>query len=253
MSDMEAGRAMPKILVVDDEDAVLFTTVANLELEGFEVVGATGAAEALAAIRTQRFDLVLSDVRMPGMDGVELFRRIRQIDRDVPVVLMTAFALEGLVEEALREGAFAVLPKPLPVDQLLRSISRALRRPVVLVVDDAPAVADSTAAALREAGVSAQAVYDGPQALAAIESRAVDVCVVDLVMPGVDGSETIRRIVAQHPAMVCIAVSGQDVPDLVRRVAVAAFAVLRKPVSPLDLVMTVARARSSTVLLARAR
>lgn len=240
-----------KLLVVDDEASVLFTLIANLELEGFEVVGAENAAAALAVLERGKFDLVLSDVRMPGMHGVDLYRRIRRVDPDVPVVLMTAFALEGLVEDALREGAFAVLPKPLPVDVLLKLIARALTHPVILVVDDLTELADSTVAALQAIGVPARAVYGGDSALEALREGPVDVCVVDLVMPGRDGAATIAAIVRERPHVVCIAISGQDVPELIRRIAASSYAVLRKPVPPEQLLLTVARARSTPALIAR--
>src|SRR6185437_3367023 len=93
-----------RILIVDDERPILLTLAANLELDDFEVATAESGAAALELLARETFDLVLSDVRMPGMNGVELFRRIRQLRPDCPVVLMTGFAIEGLVYDAVAEG-----------------------------------------------------------------------------------------------------------------------------------------------------
>jgi CheY-like chemotaxis protein len=124
-----------RILVVDDEPGLLMTLAANLELEGFEVVAAESGARALDLFEQGAFDLVLSDIRMPGMNGVDLFRTLRSKQHGVPVVLMTAFALEGLVQEAIREGAFTVLPKPFDLDHVVGALTRAAKSPVVLLVD----------------------------------------------------------------------------------------------------------------------
>src|SRR5262245_20180328 len=144
-----------RILVVDDEHKLRMTIAANLELEGFEVVEAEHGEAALALVKTQHFDLVLSDVRMPGMNGVDLFRRVHELNPTLPVILMTAFALEGIVQEALREGAFTLLPKPFEIEHLVAALSSAMRGPVIVIVDDIKSVAESTAAALSSIGVRA--------------------------------------------------------------------------------------------------
>ncbi|HEV8322197.1 MAG TPA: response regulator [Myxococcota bacterium] len=235
-----------RVLVVDDESALRLTVAANLELEGLEVVEAASGEEALALAVAQPFDLVLTDVRMPGMSGVELYRRLREARSDVPVVLMTAFALEALIEQAVQEGAFAVLPKPFDVQDVLPVLIRAMRRPLVLVIDDQALLAETAAAALAASGVRAAAVTDAASALRVVGEGNVDVCVVDLVMPDVSGAELVARIRAADPTIACIAMSGHDVPEMMRRVAASgAFTVLQKPVpiSALQRVIAAARAR----------
>jgi len=238
-----SGSSTKKVLVVDDEAGLRMTIGANLELEGFEIVEAESGEQALELITAQPFDLVLSDIRMPGMNGVELFRKIRALRPDMPVVLMTAFALEGLVQDALREGAFAVLPKPFEIDHLVRALSSAARSPIVLVVDDLEQVAEATAAALTAMGVRAKAVFDGENAIAAARTGEVDVCVVDMIMPGLTGPEVIERIRALDPHIVFIAVSGHDVREMFRRASLSVESFLRKPVDPADLIHAIAKGR----------
>jgi CheY-like chemotaxis protein len=235
-----------RILIVDDEHNLRITLAANLELEGFEVVEADSAEAALALIERQKFDLVLSDVRMPGMNGVELFRHIHRLDPDLPVILMTAFALEGLVQEALREGVFTLLPKPFEIGHLVAALSSAARAPVLLIVDDVPNVAESTASALTEIGVRSVAVTSGKVAIDVVRRRDIDVCVIDMVMPGMSGPELIERLRVEAPDIICIAVSGYDADELFQRVADRVHAILRKPLDPPQLAEAIARARART-------
>ncbi len=232
-----------RVLVVDDESSLALTITANLELEGFEVVECRDGRQALDVIRARPFDLVLSDIRMPGMNGVELFREIRRLHPAMPVILMTAFALEGLVDQALREGAFAVLSKPFSIEHLIAVLSAAARRPAVLVVDDLRPVAESTAAALCAVGIRATAATDGPTAFAMVRAGGVDVCVVDMVMPGMDGAETIEAVHRHDPHILCIAISGHDAQELFRRAAAHVQTIMKKPIDPGDLAIAVARAR----------
>jgi DNA-binding NtrC family response regulator len=233
----------PRILVVDDEASVLITLAANLELSDFDVVEADSGARALELVAEQKFDLVLSDIRMPGMNGLDLFREIRARDAELPVVLMTAFALEGLVQDAIGEGAFAVVSKPFEIDHLVQALMAAMRHPLVLIVDDDHPVADSLAAALHGAGLRARAVFDGASALQAVKDGATDVCVVDMVMPTMTGAELIEKIREIDSHIACIAISGHDVPGLFQRAADKVFTFMRKPIRPLELMQTIARAR----------
>jgi CheY-like chemotaxis protein len=161
---------------------------------------------------------------------------------------MTAFAVEHLIEEAIAEGVFAVLRKPFDIDRAIPMLLRAIGHPLVLVVDDEPNQAETAAAALCAGGVRAKAVFDGASAVREVSGGNIDVCVVDLVMPGLDGSEVVRQIAAIDPAVVCIAISGHDVPELIRRVVAAgAFACMRKPVPIPELTRTIAKARAKAV------
>ena len=232
-----------RILVVDDEAPLLMTLVANLELEGFEVMDAKNAEEALALVERHDFDVVLSDIRMPGMNGVDLCRTLRRNRPELPVLLMTAFTVEGLVREAVNEGALMVIPKPFAIEHLVKLLYTAMRRPVVLVIDDAVEVAETMAAALHAVGLPARAVYDGETAIDAFRAGDISVCVVDMVMPGLTGPEVIDTITRLDPSVVVIAVSGYDVEELFRRVANRADSILRKPIEPGELLQAIASAR----------
>jgi two-component system, response regulator, stage 0 sporulation protein F len=128
--------ALGRILVVDDEAPVREVLTEYFTTEGYAVEGAGSGAEALTVVRGGRADLVLLDVRMPGLDGVQVLRKIREINEDVPVIMVTANEDVGLAKETLRLGAFDYVAKPFDFDYLDRAVAAGLAR----VGEKAPAV-----------------------------------------------------------------------------------------------------------------
>lgn len=114
------------LLVVDDDSGMRDTLLDILEARGYLVGVAADGLEALEAIKIERYDLVLMDILMPRMNGVEALKHLREIDGSVIVIMMTAYAVKDLIEEALREGVYSVLFKPLDMDEALMLIAEAL-------------------------------------------------------------------------------------------------------------------------------
>ena len=117
-----------RILVVDDEPNARTALAEILKEEGYQVETAADGFKGLARAEEFGPDLVLTDLKMPGMDGVELLRKLRHHAADVPVVLMTAFGAVETAVSAMREGAADYLTKPLNTDELVLVIDRALER-----------------------------------------------------------------------------------------------------------------------------
>ena len=116
----------PRILVVDDEESHRIMLRAVLKDEGYEVVEAADGSEAVRAVEQEPFDLVLLDVRMKTMDGIEALNEIRKISPLIPVLIMTAYASVKTAVEALKAGAFDYLTKPLDIEELKILIEKAL-------------------------------------------------------------------------------------------------------------------------------
>jgi EAL domain-containing protein (putative c-di-GMP-specific phosphodiesterase class I)/ActR/RegA family two-component response regulator len=117
----------PRILLVDDEPELLAVNSDILSTAGFTVTACTSGREAIAALASGAFDAVISDVRMPGLDGLGVLRAVREHDVDLPVVLTTGDpSLEG-VSEALDHGVLHYLIKPVPLDKLVETARRAVR------------------------------------------------------------------------------------------------------------------------------
>ena len=116
---------MPKVLVVDDETSILDTLQILLRREGFEVRVAKGGQEALECLDDASPDLVLTDIRMPGLSGLELLAEVRQRDPEMPVILMTAQASLQSAVQAVNHGAFYYLQKPFGNDDRVALCRRA--------------------------------------------------------------------------------------------------------------------------------
>jgi len=120
--------ALGRILVVDDEAPVREVLTEYFATDGYAVEAAGSGAEALTAVRGGRVDLVLLDVRMPGLDGIQVLRQIRELDERVPVIMVTANEDVGLARETLKLGAFDYVAKPFDFDYLDRAVAAGLAR-----------------------------------------------------------------------------------------------------------------------------
>ncbi len=118
---------MRRILLVEDDASLRSVMSYHLRKAGYEVEEAPEGACALEAVAGQAFDLVLTDVRMPKMNGLDLLRQLRARDLDLPVVMLTAFGTIHDAVEAMRAGACDYLTKPVEKEQLLHAVDRALR------------------------------------------------------------------------------------------------------------------------------
>jgi two-component system response regulator AtoC len=115
---------MPRVLLVDDEPTVRAALRELVESRGWAPLVAASGAEALELV--DRADAVVTDFSMPGMDGLELLRAVRERDESLPVILLTARGSERLAVQAIRAGAYEYVPKPFDVDEMLLAIGRAL-------------------------------------------------------------------------------------------------------------------------------
>jgi DNA-binding NtrC family response regulator len=114
------------VLVVDDEEEIRKSLSRILEQEGFEIITASDGEQAMQKICFDTPDAVLLDVRMPGLNGMDVLKKIEAIDGNLPVVLVTAYANINQVVEAMREGAYDYLAKPFDNNEVVRITSRAL-------------------------------------------------------------------------------------------------------------------------------
>ncbi len=115
-----------RILVVDDDESLRRVTEVQLEQEGYQVATAPGAFEALAALEKAPYDLVITDLKMPGLSGVDLLRRVRQEYPEVLVIVVTAYGTVESAVEAMKLGAYDYLTKPVNPDALRLMAGRAL-------------------------------------------------------------------------------------------------------------------------------
>ncbi|MHB8766728.1 MAG: sigma-54-dependent transcriptional regulator [Deferrisomatales bacterium] len=118
---------MAKVLVVDDDASLRRILEYNLAEEGHAVATAGSGEEALEALQKSRFDLVVTDIKMPGMDGMDLLKRIKAAASETQVIVITAFGTIEMAVEAMKAGAFEYITKPFNRDELKLSARKALR------------------------------------------------------------------------------------------------------------------------------
>jgi two-component system C4-dicarboxylate transport response regulator DctD len=116
------------VILVDDDPDLLKATAQTMELAGFDVLRFPKAADALVVIDASFAGVVVSDIRMPEIDGLELFERIRRLDPDLPVILMTGHGDIPMAVTAIRDGAYDFIAKPFATDHLVQSVRRAAEK-----------------------------------------------------------------------------------------------------------------------------
>ena len=118
-----------KLMIVDDEEEILLMLRRNLEMEGYEVTTTVSPMEALGLMKEQLFNLVLSDIKMPGMDGVTLLRELKEINPLANIVMMTGYSTMANVVDCLGSGAVDYFVKPFQdLDLIVAAINQARDR-----------------------------------------------------------------------------------------------------------------------------
>jgi putative two-component system response regulator len=126
MRPPRSGSPKPRVLCVDDEPVILQILSRLLEVQGFEPVTCGDPGDAMATFKESNFDVVITDVHMPGMDGLALMRALREHQPELPVVIVTGHGTVDTAIQALREGASGMLVKPFTGEELLAEVKRAL-------------------------------------------------------------------------------------------------------------------------------
>ena len=124
----EVSGSNPSILVVDDEPSIRYTLEKVLGREGYQVRSAPNGAAAIEIFKPGAFDLVITDLTMPGMSGMELMKNLLKHDPECLVIIITAYGSEAIAVDAMKSGAYDYLPKPFANDDLKLTVSRALEK-----------------------------------------------------------------------------------------------------------------------------
>jgi DNA-binding response OmpR family regulator len=197
------------VLVVDDEPDLCVNMADILGDLGYRVDTAHDGPSALELVRRTPYDVALLDLRMPGMDGLELYHRIKELRAGTIAIVVTAFATTATTQKALAAGAWGVLPKPVDLPSLLRLVEQAIDRPLVLIVDDDRDLCANLWDLLRERGYRVDLAHDEEQAAAFLRDRAFHIVLLDLKLPGGSGANLLPRIRAASMRSRTILITGQ--------------------------------------------
>ena len=237
-----------KILVVDDNEEFCRNVTDILELKGYEVMSAYDGFKGLEAVKENGFNLVLMDVKMPVMDGVEAYKKIKEIAADTPVIMVTAFAVEDLIREALQQGAYGSLKKPIDFDQLLELIEQATGKgTMILVADDDENLCANIQEVLSDKGYRVSVAYNSNEAIDKAEKHNFDIMLLDMKLPALNGLETYLAIREFRPDVVTIIITGyqQETSKLVQRaLQESVYTCLEKPIDMDRLVSLLAQIKA---------
>jgi response regulator RpfG family c-di-GMP phosphodiesterase len=197
-----AEQAPPRILVVDDSKSVRYALDTQLREAGFEVVCAQDGEEGLACALEQSFDLVITDLDMPKMDGFELCTKLKAEYKTshIPIIILSARESDKDIEHGFRVGADSFLAKGDRIEdkiERIRDILSArnfLTGSRVLVADDSASVQLFLQSGLQEAGFVTEVVKNGREALDRLDAFKPDLVLTDLMMPEMDGGQLLRAI-----------------------------------------------------------
>jgi len=247
-----------RLLMVDDEREFLEAVAPALSRRGFDVTLAEDGKVALELLSARTFDVVVLDVKMPGIDGVEVFRHIKRGIPELPVVLLTGHGTIAQAFDTSREGVQDYLAKPCDVETLAKAlrdaVEKAARRGTaaaaagdeirLLLVDDDVDFVRSVTPALERRGVVVSAAGDAAQALELLRIRRFQVAVVDVVLPGMDGLSLLDRMRERDPLIEVIILTGNPlVGDVRRGLRQGAFDYLVKPCAVEELTGVIRAAR----------
>ena len=196
-----------RVLIVDDDRMMAKTLYDIIRVKGYEAEVANSGADALKKIEKENFECVLSDIKMPGINGVELYRAIKKRRSDLPVVLMTAYSTDKLVQEGLATGAIACLTKPLDINLILTFLSTLSKERSIVIVDDDFQFCKTLEDILRARSFKVTHFCE-PYNIAEKIKENDQVILLDMKLNGINGLDVLKDIRKLSPHLPVILVTG---------------------------------------------
>lgn len=220
---MQAERAnQRRILIVDDDEGIRRSLSRILRTAGHHVCIAKDGYEAIEVAKDFKPHLLLIDIRMPGIDGVETFHQIRDEAPSLAAIFMTAYASSEKNAEAEERGAISVLSKPLDVEHLLSLVDLSLEKAPILIAEDDPDLLRSIARSLEASGVKVETASTLNQAMRSLRQRPNRVVVADVYLKdgfGYELLDIIDRDSLQSPFILITGQSDWLTSDIAEKIA----------------------------------
>jgi DNA-binding NtrC family response regulator len=196
------------ILVVDDEVDTCRNLSDILTDLGYRVDMAHDGPSALELVRRNSYDVALLDLRMPGMDGLTLYREIKKLRSGTVAILVTAYAGSDTAEQALAAGAWQILAKPVDFPKLLALVDQAVGQPLVMVVDDDHDLCANLWDLLRERGYRVSLAHNEKEAAERLRETGYKVVLIDIRLPEGDGIGVFRCVRETNPQARAVIITG---------------------------------------------
>ncbi|GAB4314984.1 MAG: hypothetical protein Kow0074_02330 [Candidatus Zixiibacteriota bacterium] len=206
------------VLVVDDDPKIRTLLTESLASIGYDTSSAADGHEALDVIRSQPIDCVITDIKMPELDGLTLLHRIKAEQPEVPVIMITGFAFQQHRDRAMAAGAAGFLTKPFRLEKIEEVIERVMSRAGkpgstraihdVLIVEDDVEFRVLLSEIVEALGYNPMTVSDAEAAVRQIESHRPDAVITDFKLPSMSGEELIRQIKTRHNDLPVVLITG---------------------------------------------
>ena len=226
------------IFIVDDDVDFAESLADIFELEGHKCELAYDGETAFKRFNESDFDLTFMDVKLPGKNGVESFLDIRKVKPDAKVIMMTGYSVEELLEQAMENGAWGVLHKPLNMNEILDMVKKVTPAGI-LIADDDPDFVSNLKDVLENSGFTVFEAKNGKEAILHLEKNHVDILILDIRMPILNGLETFLLLKEKGitlPTIIVTAYADMEAHTLETLKELYVNGILRKPFDPGDLI-----------------
>ena len=203
-------RDKTKVLIVDDEELLCEAMTDILEFKGYEIDSVYSGRDAIARVKDKFFDVILMDIKMPEMNGVEAFNKIKIISPKTVVILMTAYSLEDLINDALSNGVFGCMDKPIDIDEVVEQIELATGGILILITDDDAGTREIFKDRLEAEGYKVSAASTGEEAIKIAKENSQNILFLDMKIPAMNGLEVYLRIKELNPSIVVVIITANE-------------------------------------------
>jgi two-component system response regulator HydG len=205
-------------LVVDDDQDMTETLSDILSTSGIHVEIAHDGLQALKKIKIKRFDMVLMDIKLPKLNGIECFKKIKKIQPQTTVFMMTAYAAQDLIAEALRGGVYGIWYKPVDIQKIIDLVEKTRKKSaLLLIIDEDLSTCETLFDILQNKGHRLIQVSSGEEAKKRIKEEDFDLVFVNAKMPVMNGLETYLELRKIRPHIKTIMITDycQEVEKIV--------------------------------------
>jgi len=226
------------ILIVDDDRRMAKTLKDIFNAKGYKAEVAYSGPEALEKLAEVNFNCVLTDIKMPEMNGVDFYKILKKDQPDIPVVMMTAYSTDKLTNKGLKEGAIATLTKPLDIEAMLSFFSMLRKERCIVIVDDNPQFCKTLGDILQGRGFEVSQITDPHDVVERIRAE-VQVVLLDLKLNSINGLDILREIRRKHPYLPVILVTGyrEELASVINEaLKMDAYTCLYKPIQIEELI-----------------
>ncbi|MEK7275258.1 MAG: response regulator, partial [Candidatus Desantisbacteria bacterium] len=172
-------------------------------------------------------------IRLPGINGVEAFIQIKEINPEVKVIMMTGFAVEGLIEESLQQGAYACIHKPFDLEKVISIVEQVLKenKKVVLIANGDSQTREEVRKALTEKGYRIVTAVDAEDVYIKLKNNQCHCILVNLQLPGMNGLKILKEVKELHPNVVVIVMADCGLPEMIMDAKqLSVYGYIKKPV-----------------------